>query len=218
MKEATSTPPGLWVGQGWNLLTLILLVPITFTAWLYIGAPQKVLFWICVAIPIIHQVYVWITWRLELKSGVISQTLGFRLYRLIFLLILISRPLTLLALAIQDPGSIGLGPILRIALCVVLAIPLLYTFYSVDKFFGIDRASGGDHFEETYRTMPLVRNGIFKYTNNAMYIFGFLLFWIMAIGLDSPAALIIAAYSHASIWMHYLATEKPNMKYLYDSP
>ena len=63
--------------------------------------------------------------------------------------------------------------------------------------------------------MPLVKEGIFKYTGNGMYVYGFFMLWAIAIGFDSRAALIVAGFSHVSIWIHYHATEKPDMAYLY---
>ena len=44
-----------------------------------------------------------------------------------------------------------------------------------------------------------------------------LLFWAIAIGFNSSAALIVAAFSHLHIWVHYFATEKPDMDYLYNT-
>ncbi|WP_298855301.1 methyltransferase [uncultured Ruegeria sp.] len=81
----------------------------------------------------------------------------------------------------------------------------------------MSRAAGGEHFDESYRGMPLVKDGIFRYTDNGMYVYAFLLFWAIAIGFDSAAALVVAAFSHAYIWVHYYATEKPDMDYLYGS-
>jgi hypothetical protein len=41
-------------------------------------------------------------------------------------------------------------------------------------------------------------------------------FWI-AVGFNSSAALAVAAFSHAYIWVHFYATEKPDMDFLYSS-
>lgn len=86
---------------------------------------------------------------------------------------------------------------------------------SVRKYFGFKRAAGADHFDPAYRDLPLVNEGIFRFTNNGMYLFGFFLFWAVAIGFDSKSALAVAAWSHAYIWVHWFATEKPDMEYLY---
>ena len=94
-------------------------------------------------------------------------------------------------------------------------VPSAYAIYSVHKYFGLARAAGADHFDSRYRTMPLVKKGIFRFTENGMYIYAFLSFWAIAIGFNSSAALIVAAFSHAYIWVHYFATEKPDMDHLY---
>ena len=63
--------------------------------------------------------------------------------------------------------------------------------------------------------MPLVNQGIFRFTSNGMYVYAFMLFWAIAIGFNSSAALAVAAFSHLYIWVHFFATEKPDMDYLY---
>ena len=97
----------------------------------------------------------------------------------------------------------------------LLAAPGLYAIYSVKRYFGMMRASGADHFDSRYRNMPLVREGIFRFTSNGMYSCAFLLFWAIAVGFNSKTAVVVAAFSHAYIWVHFFATEKPDMKYLY---
>jgi protein-S-isoprenylcysteine O-methyltransferase Ste14 len=90
--------------------------------------------------------------------------------------------------------------------------------YSVAKYFGMDRAYGIDHFDPSYRTKPFVKQGMFKYTNNAMYKFGFLIFWAIAFAFLSKAALISAAFSHLYIWVHFYFTELPDIKHIYGNP
>ena len=80
---------------------------------------------------------------------------------------------------------------------------------------GFQRAAGADHFDRKYRALPFVREGIFRYTRNGMYAYAFLIFWAIAVAFDSAAALVIAAYAHGSIWLHYLGTEQPDMAYIY---
>ena len=48
-----------------------------------------------------------------------------------------------------------------------------------------------------------------------MYTFGLLVLWIPAFLFQSVTALIIAALSHAYAWVHYFATEKPDMAHIY---
>jgi hypothetical protein len=65
--------------------------------------------------------------------------------------------------------------------------------------------------------MPFVRQGIFRFTSNGMYLYAFLLSWAIAIGFNSSAALAVAAFSHAYIWVHFYSTEKPAMEFIYTS-
>jgi hypothetical protein len=48
-----------------------------------------------------------------------------------------------------------------------------------------------------------------------MYVFGFLLFWIPALWFASAAALCAALFNHVYIWVHYFATERPDMQHIY---
>lgn len=134
-----------------------------------------------------------------------------------FFVLFAGRIIALTIVAYLDRGSLGLGTIAQVVLTGALSLPGIYAVYSVHRYFGLARAAGADHFEARYRTMPLVNKGIFRYTTNGMYLYAFLCFWAIAIGFNSVAALIIAAFSHAYIWVHFFATEKPDMDYLYSS-
>ena len=81
----------------------------------------------------------------------------------------------------------------------------------------MDRVAGIDHFDERHRNEPLVKKGIFRFTSNSMYSFGFLTLWVIAIAGASWAALIVALFSHAYIWVHYFCTERPDMNVIYGS-
>jgi hypothetical protein len=94
-------------------------------------------------------------------------------------------------------------------------IPVIYTFYSVKKYFTLNRALGIDHFNSSYRQIGLVRKGIFKYTSNAMYIFGVMIIWTPALIFASKAALISALFNHTYLWVHYYTLELPDMKRIY---
>jgi hypothetical protein len=88
----------------------------------------------------------------------------------------------------------------------------------VGKYFGLKRALGIDHFDPAYRKIPFIRQGIFKYTSNGMYKFAFLLLWAVGLLFLSEAALLVAAFSHLYIWVHYYCTELPDIRRIYDSP
>ena len=48
-----------------------------------------------------------------------------------------------------------------------------------------------------------------------MYVLRFVLLWMPAFLFQSSNALVITSFSHAYIWVHYFATEKPDMKHIY---
>lgn len=215
MKENNSASR-LWAGQPLHLCCMALLLVLVYMAWKYIGEPFPVAFWSAVAFPVMHQIFVWLTWRLELHSGAISKSIGFSRYLFFFFALFSGRFITLLILAWIDRGSLNLPIVYLAVLTTLLALPGIYAMYSVKKYFGMARAAGADHFDLRYREMPLVKKGIFRFTSNGMYLYAFLLFWAIAVGLNSIAALIVAAYSHVYIWVHYYATEKPDMDILYN--
>ena len=122
-----------------------------------------------------------------------------------------------LCLAIANQGTLP-GDLTWLRLAAVAAlIPALYTFYSVKRYFTATRAFGADHFFERYRSLPFVKKGIFRYTKNGMYSFGFLLLWAPALWYASSAAVVIALFNHLYIWVHFLATEKPDIRRIYGS-
>jgi hypothetical protein len=61
----------------------------------------------------------------------------------------------------------------------------------------------------------MVKGGIFRFTRNGMYVFGFLLLWIPGLWWASTAALAVALFNHLYIWVHYHTTELPDMKRIY---
>jgi protein-S-isoprenylcysteine O-methyltransferase Ste14 len=133
-----------------------------------------------------------------------------------FFPMLLLRPLLIWAVSAADRGSLHLPVPLARGLAIVLAIPALYTAWSVVRYFGMLRAVGGDHFRQRYRDMPLVRQGAFAWAPNAMYTFGFLGLWAIAFCIGSQAGLVAALFQHAYVWVHYLSTERPDMDVLYD--
>ncbi|RKF19773.1 hypothetical protein DBZ36_04765 [Alginatibacterium sediminis] len=205
----------LWQGQRLHYWALTLLLLIVYLLWAVLAKPYPYTFWIAVAFPVLHQVYVWFTWRIELRHSAISNSIGFKVYVVLFFLLFGGRFVSLFALAWMDSGSLMLPNTMVVILTSICALPGIYAMYSVQRYFGMLRASGADHFDPKYRNMPLVNQGIFRFTNNGMYKYAFLLFWAIALGFNSSAAMLVAAFSHAYIWIHYYATEKPDMDYLH---
>jgi protein-S-isoprenylcysteine O-methyltransferase Ste14 len=127
------------------------------------------------------------------------------------------RIISVLVLAWLDLDSLHLPMLPRAIATTILSLIWIYTAYSIKRYFGMARAAGADHFDPRYRDMPLVREGIFRFTSNGMYLCGFFLYWAIAVGFNSIAALTVTAFSHAYIWVHFYSTEKPDMYFLYFS-
>ncbi len=214
-------------GQGWHLVALIVLLGMmTFVLKIdnildgeFWGLSTKAWVIIGLATPILHQIYVVIIWRLELYGQAISTKFGengFKVFGFFFLLFLAARPLSIILLAISNQETFELAWTWRWVLTAILAPPFLFLGYSIKKYFGIPRALGEDHFKpEEYRKSTLIKQGIFKYTNNGMYIYGFLGLYLPAILLASKAAMAAAIFQHLYIWVHYFVTEKPDMEEIY---
>ncbi len=214
--------------QLWHILILIALL---FTLYYYAKTDltflkgdlwgMSTISWFVFAIlsPIVHQLYVLVCWRYELYYKGISELLGnsgFQSYKVGFTILILFRPLTIILLAISNTMTININPAFSYVLSGILIIPAIYLFYSLKKYFGIDRAFGIDHFfPEKFRNEPMVNQGIFKYTSNGMYVYGFLILWIPGILLQSKAALLIASFNHIYIWVHYYFTELPDMNVIY---
>lgn len=209
------SPPGIRVGQLLHFTCTVLLLALVWVVWKYLGEPYPAAFWIAISFPIVHQVFVWLAWRLELRSAATSKAIGFRGYVVCFFLLFGGRFVSLFALAWMDRGSLGLHFTPQVIVTILLALPGIYAGYSTNKYFGMVRASGADHFDPRYRDMPFVKEGIFRFTSNGMYLYAFLLFWAIAVGFNSSAAITVAAFSHAYIWVHFYATEKPDMDFIY---
>jgi len=183
------------------------------------GIDTKTLFILALLVPILHQIYVLLCWRYELFYKGITKLLGnngFKIYRIFFFILILSRPIVIICLSISNSMTITINPYVSYILSLGLFLPSFYLFYSVKKYFGFERACGIDHFEpEKFKNKPFVKEGIFKYTSNGMYIYGLLVLWIPGILLQSEAALLAALFNHIYIWVHYYFTELPDIKIIY---
>ena len=140
---------------------------------------------------------------------------AFAVYGAGFTLLFAARPVLVFALGWSNRGTLEIYPWLGYGASLVLAVPVIYLMISVRRYFTFRRAFGIDHFDAEFRTLPMERRGIFRFSPNAMYVFGLLAIWMPAFLFQSSAALGIAAFSHAYIWVHYFATEKPDMTHIY---
>jgi len=212
--------------QGWHGLALMILLiaaaacstiePVSAgSLW---GIPTQTWYWITILIPVVHQVFVALAWRAQLHHKWLTNLFGkhaLTFFGAVFIPLFAGRLILLFLLGISNTGSLPIPPWLRLTLAAAFTLPSLYLGYSVGRYFGLKRALGADHFDPAYRELPMVTEGIFKYTSNGMYVFGFFVLWAVAFGFASSAALIGAAFNHAYIWVHYLTVEQPDMGFIY---
>jgi len=219
----------IWEYQFWHILILAILLLVlyflcsadaSFLEGSFWNISAKSWFVAAVLVPIIHQLYVLIFWRSELHYKGVSKLFGknaFIIYKIGFAVLILSRPVLITLLAFANAYTISINPVVTYLLSIILLIPAIYLFYSVKTYFGIDRAMGIDHFHpEKYKNVPFIKKGIFKYTNNGMYIYGFFVLWLPGILLQSKAALLLALFNHIYIWIHYYFTELPDIKIIYN--
>ncbi len=188
-------------GSLWNVSTMI---------WLRLA----------VAIAIAHQVLVWFCWRTELHLSLITRLLGgngFTVYAVLFSILGIARVVVVFVLAVANRNTLPVDMAVLRVLAVLAAVPAVYLFYSVKRYFGFKRAFGVDHFDPWYRSVPFVKKGIFRFTGNGMYTFGFFLLWIPGLWYASTSALGVALFNHLYIWVHYYSTELPDIRRIYDN-
>ncbi|SFM03297.1 methyltransferase [Shimia aestuarii] len=215
----------IFEGQGQHLILLTFLL--AGAAWFLQGdtGTRRFLWmdsvtwaWVSVWLAVAHQGMVALIFRLQLHLSLMSRFLAKRdlqVWGWMFFPFLIARPVTVLIVAVLDRGSLGWPLWPSIGAGAVLLGVAGYTMYSVKRYFSFERALGGDHFYEHYRRMPIVREGAFRWSQNAMYTFGFMGLWGIALVCGSWQALIVAAFQHAYIWVHMYTVEGPDMRWLY---
>jgi protein-S-isoprenylcysteine O-methyltransferase Ste14 len=185
----------------------------------FLGLSTPTWLWTSVMIPVIHQLYVLICWRVELYQQGLSKWLGrraFQLFGIGFMLLFLARPVAITGLALSNRGSFLLPAAVAWPLCLVFLMLVVYLGYSVLRYFGIHRALGLDHFRpESFRDQEMVTGGIYRWTANPMYLFGFTVLWIPGLYFGSGAALIAALFNHLYVWLHYYFTELPDMRTIY---
>ena len=174
--------------------------------------------WIAVLTPIVHQLYVFIAWRYELYANTFTKKFGFqkafKTYTIGFSILFVFRLISIIFLAYSNKNTLHINPTYAYILAAIIIPFVLYLFYSVKTYFTIERAYGIDHFDKEYN-VPYVKKGIFKYTDNGMYVFGLAILYIPGLLLLSEAAIVVAFFNHIYIWIHYYTTERPDMKYIY---
>lgn len=190
----------------------------SFGGGMWLGVADAGWFWAAVGLGVVHQLYGWLVFRGQLGWGIFTRWFGqndLTVHAILFISMLVARPLVILGAGLADPTTLALPRWVELTFGFVLLVPAVYTGWSVARYFGLKRALGGDHFRRVFREMPLVEDGAFRWTPNAMYTFAFLGLWSIAFILGSHVALVAALFQHAFVWAHYLATEYPDMELIY---
>lgn len=178
-------------------------------------------FYISILCALVHHIYTLWSWRAELNHKFWTKRFGVKkglqYHANIFFILILLRPLSIIALSIADRDSFYVNDITYWIVLTLISVPAIYTMYCVVKYFGLIRATGADHFDSKYRKMGLVKKGIFKYVPNSMYTLAALGFWIPGWALRSKTGLLIALFTHIGVWLHYFYLEKPDMRKIYGS-
>jgi hypothetical protein len=189
-----------------------------FLAGSFLNISTPVWFYSAIIVAVVHQVYVWFCWRMQLHFSLITNKFGHRgfiYYSIGFMVLFVLRFIAVIMLAISNMNTLQVSRLLLNILAIIIAIPVVYLLYSLIRYFTVERALGIDHFDLSYGEKPFVKKGIFKYTDNGMYFFGLLVFWIPGLLCASQAALLMALFDQMYVWVHYYTTEKPDFKRIY---
>jgi len=173
---------------------------------------------VSIVLACVHQLVTAAGFRLQLHRNVLTKWFGDRdmhVWAVIFMPLLVARPITLCLVGWTDTVVITGWRLPEIALGLALIGVAVWGMHSVLVYFTLPRALGGDHFREEYAAMPMVREGVFKYTSNAMYGIVFLGLWGIALTFGSWNALVVALFQHGFIWVHMYCTEAPDMHWIY---
>jgi len=171
-----------------------------------------------ILLAIFHQVVVAVVFRLQLHRGLLTRMFGARdleIWTKIFLPFLVARPITIILTGWADDTSLNEPRWLEWVIGLALVALAGWVMHSVFKHFTIRRAVGGDHFRDEIAELPMVREGAFRFTRNAMYGLAFFGMWGIALLFDSWNALVVAFFQHCYIWVHWYCTEQPDMEWLY---
>ena len=136
------------------------------------------------------------------------------MYAVGFSILFVCRLISIIILAVSSQDSLLINSYISYLLAAVITPVVIYLFYSIKRYFTIERAYGIDHFDKDYN-VPYVKGGIFRFTNNGMYVYGLMILYLPGLLLFSKEALVVALFNHAYIWVHYYCTERPDMKVIY---
>jgi hypothetical protein len=117
----------------------------------WLGISDHTWFRAAIAVPIVHQLVVGLVFRAQLVFSLFTRLFGkhdMLVWGAVFMPFLLLRPITSVGLGLSDRGSLETLRGLQIGVGVLLLIPVVYTLWSVARYFGLARALGGDHFRQ----------------------------------------------------------------------
>ena len=173
---------------------------------------------ISILLAVLHQVIVAFVFRMQLYHNLMTRLFGdkdMKVWAIIFMPLLVARPVGVFITGWLDPNQFSGWRSFEIILGLLFVVLAAMTLHSVVKYFTIERALGADHFRDHVIAMPLVREGMFKFTSNGMYGIAFLGLWGIALLCGSWNAMVVALFQHAYIWVHMYFTEAPDMRRIY---
>jgi len=122
------------------LLSLAVRTDTTILSGELFGVSSFTWFILAVLSPIIHQIYVLITWRSELYFKGITGlfgTKGFQLFKLGFAVLILSRPVTIILLGFANSGSLKMNTTFTYIASTLLVLPVTSNAMYVYAFLGL---------------------------------------------------------------------------------
>lgn len=174
--------------------------------------------WGTLVTALLHQGLVVVVWRRVLFhpiSNPARRRVVVRTFGIVFFLLFAARLIVTILASRGNAGSLGWSPLVRYPLIAAILILGGWALYSVFRYFGVYRALGADHFDPRYRKLPFEHRGIYRYTSNGMYTFAVLLFLLPGLFFNAYDGLLIGLYQYGATWVHYHATEKPDLAFMH---
>ncbi len=223
--RAGATWKNIFQGQLLHFGLIVLLVPGAFSLLIANSSDRTFFGWnaqewaVCsIVVAVAHQVLVAMVFRFELYKGLMTRMFRDRalaVWGAFFLPLLVARPITIIIVGWLDQAPITSFRSIEIFVAIPAILVAIVTMHSVIKYFTIRRAIGADHFDNEVIAMPLVKQGMFKYTPNGMYALVFLGLWGIALAFGSWNAFVVAFFQHVYIWVHMVLTEQPDIDRIY---
>ncbi|GMH41032.1 hypothetical protein BSKO_08942 [Bryopsis sp. KO-2023] len=171
-------------------------------------------------IPILHQMMVVISWRVQLNYKSLTRAFGKQGGQVVFFTCFtafaVARFVVTVTASIRTSGVLWKQGAAAYAAAAVVAVPFVYVLHSVFKYLGFQRLAGVDHFDpEYYRKQDVVNEGAFKHLKNPIYTLGVLGLLIPGIATGSLEGIALGLYQYLALWVLYFSIERVDMAAIY---